>query len=79
MSFPFNEKLPNGVYHLGEVVVNLDQARRQAKNFRVSQKKEIARLVAHGVLHLLGYDDKKEKARRRMKRLEDRIVYATTS
>lgn len=42
---------------LGEVYVNLQQARRQAKENRVSYPQEIRRLTAHGILHLLGYRD----------------------
>jgi len=53
----------------GEVYVNLDQARRQAKEYSVSISEEIARLVVHGALHLAGYDDgtarKKEKMTKR--------------
>jgi len=50
----------------GEVYVNLDQAQRQAKEFKVSLREEYLRLVIHGVLHLLGYNDKKQSDRQCM-------------
>jgi len=54
LSFNLDEKLPNGDFMLGEVIVNKDQAKRQAKDYENSYKEEIAELVEHGVLHLLG-------------------------
>ncbi|MEE9554574.1 MAG: rRNA maturation RNase YbeY [candidate division Zixibacteria bacterium] len=42
---------------IGEVYINLAQARRQANELRISYKQEVKRLTIHGVLHLLGYRD----------------------
>ena len=58
----------------GEIYVNLDQAQRQAKEYRVSIRNETARLVIHGVLHLVGYDDRSKRAKARMTRLEDNYL-----
>jgi rRNA maturation RNase YbeY len=55
----------------GEVYVNLDQARRQADRFGVRFGTEVGRLVAHGALHLAGYDDRTAAGRRRMTERED--------
>ncbi len=56
---------PDGVLHLGEVIISYPQAVIQAEEHHHSVKKEIAILIIHGVLHLLGYDhDKPEPARR---------------
>jgi probable rRNA maturation factor len=41
---------------LGEVVICLDQARRQAKEAKKTFKSELQQLTIHGILHLLGYD-----------------------
>ena len=41
---------------LGDVVVNADAVKRQAKAFDHSEKREFAFLVAHSMLHLIGYD-----------------------
>jgi rRNA maturation RNase YbeY len=58
----------------GEVYVNLDRAREQAAFYRVPEQEEITRLVVHGTLHLLGYDDGTPGLRRRMKAREERHV-----
>jgi rRNA maturation RNase YbeY len=72
LSFPLSEH-PRALLE-GEVYVNLDQARRQAKEHRVTLKNEAARLVIHGVLHLLEYDDARAEDRREMTRLEERYL-----
>jgi len=58
----------------GEVYVNVDQARRQSVSYAVPVKEELRRLVAHGVLHLLGYNDKTEPERRSMMLKENSFV-----
>jgi probable rRNA maturation factor len=47
---------PDGVRHLGEVIISYPQAVQQAEERHYSLKREVAILVIHGVLHLLGYD-----------------------
>jgi probable rRNA maturation factor len=47
---------PDGIQHLGEVVISYPQAVIQAEEHHHSVKKEITILVIHGILHLLGYD-----------------------
>lgn len=56
----------------GEVYVNLDRARSQARQYKVSFANEVARLVIHGALHLVGYDDKSTRKAGLMKLEEDR-------
>jgi probable rRNA maturation factor len=46
---------------LGDIYVCLDQAKRQAKEYGVAFEEEVRLLVAHGVLHLLGYDHSNKK------------------
>ncbi len=55
----------------GEVYINVAQAKRQAKEYRVSARNEIGRLIVHGVLHLLGYEDDTTKKKLRMSKRED--------
>jgi len=43
---------------LGDIYVSLDQAKSQAVEYKAGFEEEVARLVAHGLLHLLGYDHK---------------------
>jgi rRNA maturation RNase YbeY len=58
----------------GEVYVNLDRARTQADQLGLSYGNEVLRLVVHGVLHLLGYDDRTPVRRRRMHRRQEALV-----
>ena len=56
--------LPGGL--LGEVVVSAETAAREARLRRLPVEEEILRYVAHGILHLLGYDDRRPRDRARM-------------
>ena len=58
----------------GEVYVSADRADDQAGAYGVSYEEEVARLVIHGVLHLLGYDDGDDDSRERMSGREDRYL-----
>lgn len=72
LSFPLSA--PRARCLEGEIYINLDQAKRQAKDFKVSFNNEIHRLIVHGALHLLGYDDRTIDAKRRMARKEDMFL-----
>lgn len=55
LSFNIGEKLPSGTYYIGDVIVNVDQANRQKDEFGNDDvRKELAQLVEHGILHLMG-------------------------
>lgn len=58
----------------GELFVCIDDAVSQARQFRTSWQAEMVRYIIHGVLHLRGHDDLGPRARRLMKREENRIV-----
>jgi probable rRNA maturation factor len=58
----------------GDLFICLDDARRQAREFRTSWPAELVRYLVHGLLHLRGYDDLTGAARRVMKRAENRLV-----
>ncbi len=59
---------------LGDVVISLDTAGRQARRRRVSPADEVRTLLIHGVLHLLGYDHERSAVEaRRMKAMERRL------
>lgn len=65
---------------LGDVVISLPQAARQAKAGGRSLDEELAALLIHGVLHLVGYDHERgEREARRMHRKERAIRRALTS
>lgn len=59
---------------LGDVIISVDAARRQAPRYGHPFEKELVLYMIHGVLHLLGYDDQARRARIRMQREEGRIL-----
>ncbi len=59
---------PEQIWLWGEVYVSVDRAREQAERRRVAVDEELAALVAHGLLHLAGYDDDSDEARAEMER-----------
>lgn len=60
---------------LGDVVISLDTAARQARSRRKTLVAEVRHLLAHGLLHLLGYDHRTEAEERRMT-AETRLLVA---
>jgi len=65
---------PDGVTHLGEVIISYPQAVIQAGEHGHSIKKEIAILIIHGVLHLLGYEDEETELGHQMAAKEREIM-----
>lgn len=65
---------PDGILHLGEVVISHPQALKQASERGRDFKEELACLVVHGVLHLLGYDHDKPMRKREMRTVERRVL-----
>lgn len=58
---------------LGDLVISVERAEEQAKDFGHSVKREMAFLTVHGMLHLLGYDHMEEEERLEMEQ-EQRFV-----
>jgi len=58
-----------GRFDLGEILISPEQASRQARRRRRPVGEEVAFLAAHGVLHLLGYEDETPAGYREMLRL----------
>lgn len=55
----------------GDVYISVDRAKENAKEFKVSLKNELSRLMIHGVLHLMGYKDKSLEEREQMRAREE--------
>jgi len=56
LSFPLGEKGPDGKYYLGDIVIAVPVAGRQAREKGHSLDRELRLLAIHGYLHLLGFD-----------------------
>lgn len=59
---------------LGDIVISVPQARRQARKAGKPLEDELAMLLVHGTLHLLGYDHETLKDERKMMPLQKRIL-----
>jgi probable rRNA maturation factor len=62
---------------LGDVIISLDTAQRQARQRRHSLMDEIRFLLAHGLLHLIGYDHQTDAEEHEMNEMTSRLVSAT--
>jgi probable rRNA maturation factor len=58
----------------GEIYINVEQVPQQAEEYQVLQRDELIRLLAHGIYHLLGFNDKTSRQRASMTRLEDEVI-----
>ena len=65
---------PDGALHLGEVIISYPQAVIQAEEHGHSVERELAILIIHGVLHLLGYEHDKPELERQMRARETEIL-----
>ncbi len=66
IAFPLND---SDIW--GEVYVSIDQALIQAAEYEVTKRMEVARLIVHGILHLIGYTDKTSDGKKGMHDKED--------
>lgn len=74
LSFPQGETVGYRYNVLGDVIISLPYAKKQAQDIGHSYKEEIVRLLTHGILHLLGYDhETNEEDAKVMFELQDEI------
>lgn len=59
---------------IGDIVISIPQAKRQSRAAGRSVKEEVTQLLAHGLLHLLGYDHERQRDARIMLPLQERIL-----
>ncbi len=67
ITFNYNE---NNIIS-GDLFISLNQVQENSVIFKVSEKQELLRVIIHGVLHLLGYNDKNETEKAEMRKRED--------
>ena len=65
---------PDGVSRLGEVIISYPQAVAQAKEQEHSPENELALLVIHGILHLLGHDHEEPEEESMMRERERELL-----
>ncbi len=63
----------NSEVGLGEIVICLREVKKNAKKYNSAFKKELARVLIHGLLHLLGYDH--EKSAKEAEKMEEKQNY----
>ena len=68
LAFPMDEEI------LGDIVISVEKAKEQALVYRESLKNEVGRLVIHGILHLIGYDDSSRASLKKMHAREEEIL-----
>ena len=79
LAFAYREVKSDVVPLLGDVVISIPTAKRQAKALSHSLDEEVLRLLIHGVLHLVGYDHERSRQEaRRMARKETELVATFT-
>ncbi len=76
LAFPMAENALDPQAILGDVVISLDTASRQARSRRRELDVEVRFLLAHGVLHLIGYDHGDPAEKREMVGMTRRLVRA---
>ncbi|MBI3184925.1 MAG: rRNA maturation RNase YbeY [Myxococcales bacterium] len=76
LSFPAGELAPGAPrpWPLGDVAISLDTARRVAAEEGVKLEDEVWRYLAHGLLHLLGFDHRRAADAGRMAQAERRLL-----
>ncbi len=58
----------------GDLYISVDRVKDNARTYKHTFLNEITRVVLHGLLHLMGYNDKTEKEKKRMRLLENKYV-----
>ena len=68
------KKSPKGF--IGEIAISAQMAEYNARQFGTTFKEELFLYIIHGILHLLGYDDRTKSQRRNMEKRQNRILGA---
>lgn len=75
LSFPQEDSIGYRYRILGDVVISLPYAKRQAEEIGLTYREEVLRLLVHGILHLIGYDhERSEEDERLMFSLQEVLI-----
>ncbi len=67
-------KIKRGQETLGDIYISLEKASENAEGYGSGLSEELRRLIAHGILHLIGYDhEKSKKDKKMMEKKEEEI------
>ena len=69
ITFPYDEEEHKDLG--GDIYISVERVKENAIEFEVSFEDELARVMAHGLLHLIGFEDKNEAAQIKMRAAED--------
>lgn len=58
----------------GELFISVEDSRNNSQIYKCTHDSELFRLIAHGILHLLGYDDSGVSQKKEMKKIENSLV-----
>lgn len=71
LSFPFEpDEFDSDTNNLGDIIISIEQAARQANENHLTLEREIKQLVLHGILHLCGYDHETDDGEMNARELE---------
>jgi probable rRNA maturation factor len=59
---------------LGDIVISTETAQKEAEKLNLPFEEHLARLLIHGILHLLGYEDKTKSQYRKMRQKEEELL-----
>lgn len=71
ITFPYEAEAG---YVSGDVFISVDRVSDNAEQYKVSMEEELYRVMAHGLLHLLGFTDKMEAKQKQMRQEEDHAL-----
>lgn len=80
LSFPMFEKEElenmklNHIEVLGDIVISIEQVKKQAIEYEHSFEREFAYMVVHGFCHIIGYDHIEEEDKKKMRQEEEKIL-----
>lgn len=74
LSFPMEDEFNLGTPLLGDIIISIERADEQARDYGHSLTREIAYLTCHSMFHLLGYDHMNEEEKTEMRNKEKEVM-----
>src|SRR5690606_9865606 len=74
LSFPMEDEFDFSIPLLGDIVISLEKADEQAKDYGHTLEREVAYLTCHSMFHLMGYDHMNEDEKRIMREKEKEVM-----